>query len=279
MAQYGVKEVLDFTIAKYTPNLIEREPMIHVDYATMTDVENAGERIDVGGGRGHARLLSFDHSKTVAVNFSLPLIDMKMLALISGDEVVDKVSNVFRKETICVEMDSDTNQAFIELKRKPIENSVYLYRLDGLRDLGTQAKPLDVAPSGDIGVGEMFVDEGNKKIIVDAETFPVGEEVIVFYTSTTEMKVENLRVDPTMFPKAVSVFGETIFRNQYTEEDEFYNVRIHKGRMRPEYTLSMNSTDVAVLEMTMDVYAYREKCRNRDTYIEYIKDDSNYEIE
>ena len=52
-----------------------------------------------------------------------------------------------------------------------------------------------------------------------------------------------------------------------------YNVRIHKGRIRPEYTLSMNATDVAVLEFTMDVYAFREKCKNRDTYIEYIKEE------
>ena len=37
MAQYGVKEVMDFTIANYVPNLLEREPILTVDYAKMTD--------------------------------------------------------------------------------------------------------------------------------------------------------------------------------------------------------------------------------------------------
>ena len=274
MAQYGVKEVMNFTLANYVPNLLDREPILTVDYATMTDVANAGERIDISGGRGNARLLSFDHSKTVEVNVTLPLIDMKMLALISGDEVTEEISKIFRKEVICPVKDTSTDAVYIDLKRKPLEGSVYLYKLEGNRDMGKKGVPVAELPLvGDLKDDEIFIDGENKKITVSATTFPVGEEVVVFYTSETTVAVENLRIDPTRFPKTVSVFGDTLFRNQYNELDEVYNVRIHKARMRPEYTLSMNATDVAVLEFTMDVYAFREKCRNRDTYIEYIKDD------
>ena len=278
MSQYGVKEVMNFTMAKYVPDALKREPILTVDYATMTDIENAGERVDITGGRGNARLLSFDHSKTVAINVSLPLVDLKMLSLISGDEVSEKVSNIFRKEVMCVSLDSGTGVAYVELKRKPVDGSTFLYKLEGNRDMGIQAIAVDVAPVGDIGVGEMYVDGDNRKIIVDKATFPIGEEIVVFYTSNTGGKVENLRIDPAMFPQTISIFGDTLFRNQYTEEDEVYNVVVHKGRIRPEYTLSMNATDASVLDFTVDVYAFREKCKNRDTYIEYIKDDSEYDF-
>lgn len=265
---------MNFTLANYVPDLLKREPILTVDYAQMTDVANAGERIDIGGGRGHARLLSFDHSKTVEINVTLPLIDMKMLALISGDEVTEEISKIFRKEVICPVKDDLTENVYIELKRKPIADSVYLYKLSGNRDMGTKGTPVDELPlTGNLTGTDIFIDGENKKITVSADTFPVGEEIVVFYTSETTVAVENLRIDPTRFPKTVSVFGDTLFRNQYTELDEVYNVRVHKARMRPEYTLSMNSTDVAVLEFTMDVYAFREKCKNTDTYIEYIKDD------
>lgn len=271
MAQYGVKEVMDFTLAKYNPDILKREPIISVDYAQITDVVNTGERLPVSGGRGNATLMSFDHSKTTEVNITLPLIDLKMLALISGDEITEKIEKLFKREVVCVAEDENTDEAYIELKRKPLEGSVYLYKLEGNRDLGS--KGVEVEEGTGLTGKEIFVDSDNKKILVSTDTFAVGEEVVVYYTSETLHKVTKLRVDPTKFPQTISVFGDILWKNQYSEEEEIYNVRIHKGRIRPEYTLSMSATDVAVLELTMDVYAFKEKCTGRETYIEYIQDD------
>lgn len=271
--QSGIKEVMDFVLTEYHPNILKRKPLITVDYAQMTEIVNNGERLDVSGGRGNARLLSFDHSKTVEVNVTLPLVDLKMLALISGDEITKKIEALFKRETMCVIVDENTGEGYIELTRKPLEKSVYLYVLEGNRSDGEAGKPLDELPSTDLKDNEFYVDANNRKIIVSLDTFKEGEEVVVYYHTDTVHPVTKLRVDPTKFPKAVSVFGETLWRDQYTEEDEVYNVRIHKARIRPEYTLSMSATDVAVLELTMDVYAFREKCTGRETYIEYIADD------
>ena len=273
MAQYGIKEVMNFTLANYVPDLMKRNPILSVDYAQVTDIENAGERIDISGGRGNARLLSFDHSKTVALNITLPLVDLKMISLISGDEVEESIKKVFRKEILCPTVDSSTGNTFVQLKRKPIEESVYVYKLENGRDLGTQGIKISAPDTITSGAKEFLVDTTNKKISLDPTVFVEGEEIAIYYHAETTTKVETLRVDPNKFPKAVSLFGDTLFRNQFTEEDEVYNVRVHKGRIRPEYTLTMNATDVAVLELTMDVYAYKEQCTGRETYIEYIKDD------
>lgn len=278
MSQYGAKEVMDYTIAEYSPNLLERKPILSVDYAQMTGITVNGERLDLNGGRGNARLMSFDHSKTVEVTFTLPLIDLKMLSIISGDEITEKVANIFRREVVCPVEDKNTGEVYIELKRKPVEKSVYLYQLLRSRDMGLQAKEVGTPPVGNLEYKEMYVDGDNRKIILDKVAFPVGEEVVVFYTSNTGGKAESLRIDPTKFPKAVSIFGDMLWREDFEEQDEIHHMTIHKARFRPEYTLNMSGTDVAVLELTADVFAFREKCQNKSTYIEYVKDDSNYDF-
>ena len=268
MAQYGVKEVMDFTITDYNPLPYKRKPILSVDYAQMTDIENAAERLDIAGGRGNARLLSFDHSKTTAVNLTLPLIDMKMLAAISGDEIEDRIKEIFKREVVLVTEENGDSVA--KLKHAPIAASVYAYILEGNRDLGVQLTPAEgdepiVAEAGE------YTLEGDT-LILNPETNPAGSEVVVYYHTRTATPVQNLQINPTKFPKAISFYGDTLFRNQYDEEDEVYNVVGHKGRIRPNYTLSMNATDVAVLELVVDMYAVKDQETNEEMYVEYIKD-------
>lgn len=270
MAQYGIKEVMNFTLALYNPNPLLREPILIVDYAQITDIENGGDRIDISGGRGNKRLLSFDHSKTTAINVTLPLVDLKMLALLSGDEIQEKIKNIFKKETLIVK--EDEGGVFVELKKEPMANSLYVYKLEGYRDLGKKLEPAVLA--GTVAEGEYEIDSLEpKRLNLNAVSNPVGSEVVVFYHTTTKAPVFNLQVNPELFPKAISIYGDTLFRNQYTELDEVYNVVGHKGRIRPNYTLSMNATDVTVLELTIDMYAVKDEETGKEMYIEYIKDE------
>lgn len=267
MAQYGIKEVMDFTIAKYNPNALKREPILSVDYAQVTDIENGGERIDVSGGRGNKRLLSFDHSKTTTVNVTLPLVDIKMLAMISGDEVEEKIKNIFKREVLIVEEGNIVN-----LKKAPIGESLYVYTLQGNRDLGdvlVPASPLEGVQEGEYEMDEIIPTQMKLSDV----TCPVGSEVVVYYHTTTTEPTLNLQINPDMFPKAISIYGDTLFRNQYTEEDEVYNFVGHKGRIRPNYTLSMNATDVTVLELVIDMYAVKDQSTGKELYVEYIKDE------
>ena len=277
MAQYGIKEVMDFTIANYNPNPLLREPLFSVDYAQVTDIENGGERIDISGGRGNTRLLSFDHSKTTAVNVTLPLVDIGMLALISGDKIEEKIKNIFKREVLIVQKGED-DKTFIQLAKEPIEGSLYVYKLEGNRDRGVKLTNAEDATS--VGALEYgLVIEGEEKeaitklFVENDELLPIGTEIVVYYHTTTLDKVTNLQINPTLFPQAISIYGDTLFRNQYTEEDEVFNMVGHKGRIRPNYTLSMNATDVTVLELVIDMYIVKDQTTGEKMYIEYIKDE------
>lgn len=273
MAQYGIKEVMNFTIAKYDPNPLLREPLLSVDYAQVTGIENSGERVDISGGRGNKKLLSFDHSKTTALNITLPLVDLKMLAMISGDDMEDTIKDIFKREVLLVQEDGTTGSTYVELGKAPINNSLYIYTLEGSRDLKTRLTA--TATSGTVGDHEYELDTSHStpKLILNPDSNPEGSEVVVYYHTTTTNSVMNLQINPEKFPKTISIYGDTLFRNQYTEEDEVYNLVAHKGRIRPQYTLTMNATDTTVLEITVDLYAVKDQATGDEVYIEYIKDE------
>ena len=268
MSQYGIKEVMDFVLTDYHPEPYKRKPLLYVDYAQITDIENAGERLDITGGRGNKRLLSFDHSKTTAINLTLPLVDLKMLSLISGDSIKEKIKEIFKREVYFVK--EDAGETYIELKREPIVNSLYLYIPEGTRDLGDQLKPAESA--GTVGEKEYEVDDVNsKKIKLNATSNPAGSRVVVFYHSTTTTPVTTLSINPEKFPQAISFYGEGLWRDQVTEKDVIWDVVGHKGRIRPNYTLSMNATDATVLELVIDMYEAKVDGSECGVYVEYIK--------
>ena len=260
MAQYGIKEIMDFTIANYHPEPLKREPILTVDYAQVTDVEQAGERIFIEGGRGKKRLLSFDHTKTTAINVTLPLVDIRMLSLISGDDVEDKISEVFKREIVYV------TEGKINLSKPAMANSLYLYKLEGNRDLGKR-----IVCRGLEEVKTEIDLESDLDITQDLN----GKEVVAYFHTKTSKPVQKLSIDPTKFPKAISVYGDTLFRNQFTELDEVYNMVGHKGRIQPNYTLSMNASDVTTLELVIDLYVYKDQSTQQEVFLEYIKDETD----
>lgn len=277
MAQYGVKEVMDFTITNYNPDQLKRKPIISVDYAQVTSIENGGERIPVDGGQGNKRLMNFDHSKSTTVNITLPLVDLNMLALISGDDVMKRIKKIYKREVLpAVDPASPATVATVELAKTPIEGSLFVYQLGGYRDLENQLKP--ASSSSAVADGEYAID--GTTVSLNATTFKDCREVVVYYQYETSKAVTNLKIDPTKFPKAISFYGDTFMRDQFDEKDKLFHIVGHKGRIQPNYTLNMSGTDVAVLELAVDMYAVKDKCTGEQMYLEYVEDEDNsYEYE
>lgn len=270
MSQYGIKEVMNFVIASYNPIPFKRKPLIVVDYAQMTEVVQGAERLNLDGGRGNARLMSFDHSKVTSVNVTLPLVDIRLLAEISGDCITKRFKDVFKRENLYV-LEDDTGESYVKLKNKAIANSLFVNELIGFRDIG---EALVLAEGGTIGENEFQLEADGLTIKLNKDSHPAGSELIVFYHYTTQNRVETLTINPMKFPKAISFYGDMLMRNQFDEEDEVWNVVGHKGRIQPNYTLTMSGTDATVLELTIDLYAYREAGSTCDQYVEYFKDES-----
>lgn len=269
MAQYGVKEVMNMVVCEYNPIPERAKPIVVLDYCQVTDVQNQAERLDINGGRGNKKLLSFDHSKVASLPITIPLVDMKMLSLLSGDDIEDKIQKIFKKEVLTVVTDDTDN--YVELKKVPIEGTLFVNKLEGYRDFGDKLNAGTTTPN----TGEYVLDvsAGKPKIKVNKTDCPVGTELIICYTHQTKGAVQSMAFNPEKFAKPVTLKGDSLFRNQYTEEDEVYNFIAYKGKFQMNYTLSMNATSATVLETTLDMYAHKDKDTQTEKYYEWIKEE------
>lgn len=277
MSQYGIKEVMNMVVCEYNPIPEKAKPIVVLDYCTVTDVQNQAERLDITGGRGNKKLLSFDHSKVASLPITIPLVDMKMVSLLSGDDIEEKIQKIFKKENLTVLKDDDGDENYVELKKIPVEGTLFVNKLEGYRDFG---QALEKATGGTPESGEYLLDtaSGVAKIKVNAEDCPVGSELIVCYTHKTKNAVESMSFNPEKFAKPVTLKGDSLFRNQYTEEDEVYNFIAYKGKFQMNYTLSMNATSATVLETTLDLYAHKDKDTQTEKYYEWIKEEEEETI-
>lgn len=270
MAQYGIKEVMNMVVCEYNPVIEEAKPIVVLDYCQVSDVQNQAERLDIQGGRGNKKLLSFDHSKIATLPITIPLVDMKMLSILSGDDIEYKVQKIFKKEVLTVTT-LGHNKVGVELKKTPIQGTIFVNKLEGFRDFG---EALNETTSDAPVAGEYLLDVN--KVVVDATDCPLGSELIVCYTHSTTKAVETMSFNPEKFARPVTLKGDSLFRNQYTEEDEVYNFIAYKGRFQMNYTLSMNATSATVLETVLDLYAYKDKESQTEKYYEWIKEEDKW---
>ena len=269
--QNTIKEVMDFVLADYHPQPFLRKPRIKVDYAQLTETSLGAERQEVRGGVGMGVITTFDHSKTSRIRVSLPIVDLSLLAMISGDCVRKKIANLFKTENLYVSIDENGDH-YVELKKLPIENSLYLNDLEERSSLG---EALMLTENEEVGEYEYKIDTENPlKIILNKESHKVGDRLIACYHTQTKKRVTNLTINPKAFPKPISFYGDQIVRNAYTGLDEIQKIVGHKGRIDPNYTLT-TGTDVAVLEFTIDLYAYVDPQTGCESYIDYYESEED----
>lgn len=296
---YGGYEVIDFFISEYSRQLKNRMPIVHVPYAEVTGINLSSDRSDIRGGRGYQRLMSFDHSKEVTINATLPLIDLKVLGLISGDDVEKKIRTIYKRESGVIRAtNEDGTEGEFELKYAPakdIGGAVHVYDVTGCSE---PAKMCEATTPGAEYISDAYYTIEGKTIKFklreqedETEETPetpeggcpqeekertlAGREVAVYYHTETEEEVTTLRINANTFPKTCGFYGEVFLRDDCTERDELFSIQAPKVRVRPESELSLGGTDGAVLELTIDVYAEHDPATNEHYYIDFIRDEIN----
>jgi len=245
--QYGIKEVLDVNVLDFKT----KEPLFFADYASATTNENAAERLDINGGRGNAKQMSFDHTKTSTFTLTLPLVDLNTLALLAGEDVVtgSGVGKIFKREVLTVEDNAGTLE--VELSQTPV-GEVQLYKLEGLRDKG-----------------EEFTGTVSGTTVTVTTPAVAGEEVIAFYQYAAPATAKKVSIKSTKFPKAVEIFGTGLARNQEDEQDYPCHVHVFKARPQANFTFTMEGTAATNLEIVFDLYEVKD-ANGDGQYIDYI---------
>lgn len=244
--QFGIKEVYNLNIVDFATN----KPFIYVDYAEATTNENTAERTSLKGGQGYYKLMDFDHSKESTLKLTVPLVDIKLLAMLAGDDLVEGATSVFKREELTVA--DNGGKMKITLSETPIDKTVVVHKLEGLRDYGKEVTVSNVT--------------GNK---VELTGVADGEKVVVFYQYSSPATAKKFSIKANKFPKTVKIFGDGLWRDQETGMDKAVKMMIHKAKPQANFTLTTSGSDVTTLEITFDLYPIKDAGGDM-SYIDYV---------
>jgi len=244
--QFGIKEVYNLNIVDFATN----KPFIYIDYAEATTNENTAERTSLRGGQGYYKLMDFDHSKDSTLQLTVPLVDIKLLAMLAGDDLAEGATDVFKREELTVVDNVSTME--ITLSETPITGTVVVNKLEGLRDYGQEVTVSNVT--------------GNT---VELTGVAEGEKVVVFYQYSSPATAKKFSIKANKFPKAVKIFGDGLWRDQETETDKAVKMTVHKAKPQSNFTLTTSGSDATTLEITFDMYPIKDADGDM-TYIDYV---------
>lgn len=198
--QFGFKEVMNFTMFDFTTGAV----ILRCDYATDTSIETSAERIQVRGGQGNYKLLSFDHTKDNIMKGELALLDLNAIAHLTGKSLYTGSVNVPKFEDLTV---SAGNQ--ITLAATPVSGTLKLYIKDGSRDNGTEQT------SGSSSTPNQYSITG-AVVTLNSSTCASGSHILAYYDYATDSDARTITFTADKFPSYVRITGDSFGTDEVT---------------------------------------------------------------
>ena len=276
------------------------QPVLYIDTATASSMEQASSTVYAQGGRGNARLIAWEGDKTLTFTLTDALISPVSLAMLSGAGLVKEAGkNVHVHATTRATMTVTGTTGTIDLTDAlrtfgPIsgQNQVTV-------DAGIDAPIFiiktedDGSITGDIVTG---IDSGsttkgiafnyteNKGILTvnspklnGATAISESMNVMVdYYVIKKAENVSEIQITAADFAGYYYVEADTLFRAQATGIDMPANLTFPNVKVQSGFTISMSGTgDPSTFDFTMDAfpgYTYFDKSKEVLCVIQVVED-------
>ena len=284
--KFGVRECCDVVFRAKAPMKVGKkifykdEPVIYFDSLKTSTMEGAATTVYAQGGRGNARLMSWDGERTVTFTMEDALISPEGLSILTGAGLVeatgDKPIYVHTTETMAIKSGSSTDANItisagaITITKIPLTQaaastgdgaSVYVMIMDPDGNMITEPFSTDTAAGGK-GLLTLAGD-GTSISGTQSEVFPDltnletldGYMVMVdYYTKKTGNAME-INITPDKFGGAFYIEASTLFREYPTQLDLPAEFIIPNARVQSNFTFSMaGSGDPSTFTFTMDAF-------------------------
>ena len=241
--KFGIREVTDIVLKTKTANqqvgastyANAYTPVMIVDSAKMTSMENAVATVYAQGGRGNPRLLAWDGDRTATFKFESAIISNDGLAILTGANVATGATKFIRRQ---YSFGTTTNTA-----------ATFSATVLGL------TSGMTVAQNGSFGVTYNLIELDNTGDIVSVSTagFAVNTAgntfgvnglsanknyVVDYYV---EAPSKQLQVEAGKFAGYYYIEANTLFRDM-DGADHPAQITIPKGKIKSNFTLTMSPT-------------------------------------
>lgn len=260
------------------------QPVLYIDTATTSSLEQASTSVYAQGGRGNARLIAWEGDKTLTFTVTDALISPVSLSMLSGAGLVKEAGkNVHVHATTAATITTagviDLTEALAEFGALTGDDAISV-------DVGTDA-PLFIMVTEDDGsiTGKIVSGSAtyaNGKITVaspkiDGTALAADTNVLIdYYVIKKSENVSEIQITPADFAGYYYVEADTLFRSQSTGIDMPANLTFPNVKVQSGFTITMAGTgDPSTFDFTMDAfpgYTYFDKTKKVLCVIQVVED-------
>ena len=245
--KFGVREICDVVFKAKSAgkigsmDVVAGQPVLYIDSAKTSTLEGAATAVYAQGGRGNARLISWEGEKTLTFTVEDALLSPIGFSILSGAGLLSNAA-----ETVHVHTTANAHAG-----------------TDGKIDL-TDVLGTDEEIDGTAPVFVMTMEEGSITGMVSGAT--ISEKVITaegakdkdvfvdFYVLKSS-KVTELQIDAENFAGNYYVEASTLFRRESDGKDLPAEITLPNVKIQSNFTFSMASTgDPSTFTFTMDAF-------------------------
>ena len=291
--KFGVRECANIVFRAKQPIRIGTatfqagQPVLYIDTATTSSIEQATTTVYAQGGRGNARLRAWEGQKTLTFSFTDALLSPVGFAILSGAGLFKRGNGIDSDKETALNEDlvhfHMTSGATLDVAytaattAAPASNTVKIDLRDAIAEFGNLASvSVDDAPifileteddgslTGNIYSGTVTtastVSTGVIELsnVKDASGAIVDEDKAVmvdYYIDLPGKHVYEADITPDTFGGNYYVEADTLFRDQYTGKDLPANLTFPNVRLQSNFTMTFAGTgDPSTFDFTMDAF-------------------------
>lgn len=241
--QIAIKEPMNVNISRFDNG----DPLCYVDYASDASIATTAERLDLRGGQGNYKLLSFDHTKDCTFTLEMPLVDMSFLSMLTGKAIDIGAINLPKRQVLTA---NSSNQ--ITLAATPVSGTLEIYKLEGDRDYGKEQVAGTPA-----SVQDTYSITGTL-VTLNATTAPSGTKFIAKFKYASAATTRTVYFTADQFPIYVTIDGFGKATDQVTGAEEETVFVIKKAKPKNNFTITQKATEATMLTMEFDLYTVDE---------------------
>jgi len=283
------------------------QPVLYIDTATTSSMEQASTSVYAQGGRGNARLIAWEGDKTLTFTVTDALISPVSLAMLSGAGLVKEgATGVHVHATTRATMTMSGTDGIIDLtdalrafgridadagdQRVSVDAGddapifIILTEDDGsiTGNLVTSTTASNAAP-GSKGINFEWKEDGkgiltipSPKLNEKTEISTAQNVMVDYYVIKNPAKVSEIQITAADFAGYYYVEADTLFRAQATGIDMPANLTFPNVKVQSGFTISMSGTgDPSTFDFTMDAfpgYTYFDKSKEVLCVIQVVED-------
>ena len=277
--KFGVRECANIVFRAKQPIRIGTatfqagQPVLYIDSATTSSLEQATTTVYAQGGRGNARLLAWEGEKTLTFSFTDALLSPVGFAILSGAGLFKRGNGNQGEETedlVHFHMTSGANLT--------IDGTTGIGTVDlrnAIAEFGAAAKVcIDDAPiyimateedgslTGDIYTGSIDAASATtgvvniKNVALNGVAATENAAVMVdYYVDLPGKHVYEADINPETFGGNYYVEADTLFRDQHTGKDLPANLTFPNVKLQSNFTMTFaGSGDPSTFDFTMDAF-------------------------